>query len=141
MKDIFTSYKMEDIKFSFRIETIGLTNVGDYKNVVCEIKYAFKGRVGKIAKERSFIQPIDYSNLNSDTFIDSDKILMENLEQWLESSIPEEDLNSMKQTIFELFNPKIIFVKDEFFKKNSHTSYDEPEHRAEEEKQAWKKPQ
>jgi len=101
-----------DNLYSFynRIDLIGISNVGEFKDVVSEIRYFFVGTDQKgDVRERLFVLNINTDNLNKKTFIPLDKVTKETLTSWLVQHTNPINLNSMKKSIHEMFVPPILY--------------------------------
>ena len=105
-----------EIKFSYRVDTIGITTIGEFEEVICEIRYYFIGSIGNENKERYYVQKIDTSNLNKNTFKNSVDVSRDKLLEWLIGSIDPANLEDMKNAIHEQFHPKVQYVSPLYFR-------------------------
>lgn len=111
----------ENIKFDFRMLSVGLTDVDDFTDVVCEIRYHFNGQLNTFAHERYYVQNLDFSNLSIESFIRIEDVTQEQLQRWLEESIDPENLVHMKKAMHEQFYPPIRQKLPGLFKKESRS--------------------
>jgi len=96
--------------FGFLIDSFGVRDVGEFKDVVTEFRYYYTAsNINQLSKKRFYVLPLDVSSLNEDSFIPLKELNDTTLYSWLESSINEENLKGMKESIHELFNPPIKF--------------------------------
>lgn len=116
---------MEDIDFSYKIESIGLKNIGEFKDVVSEFRYYFVGSdKNNNSQKRFYVLQANTSNLNVDTFIPVDKITLDILYDWIDKGINPANKFAMKKAIYELLYPEIKYVDQQFFAKNSEEKLD-----------------
>ena len=107
-------------QFSFKIQTVGVKDVGDFKGVISELRYYFVGLekqyeitknevTGKEKETRLFNKPLNirerfavYSfnvdNLTEELFIPFNQVGSDMLHDWLEASIHPDNLEGMKKT-------------------------------------------
>jgi hypothetical protein len=103
--------------FSFRIETVGVKDIGDFKGVISEVRYYFLGveKENHDVKERFAVQSFDVENLIEEQFIPFEDVHSDLLHDWLKLSIQEDNLESMKKDIHLLFNPPIKYYNLSIF--------------------------
>lgn len=106
----------ENIKFNFKLDNVGVSDVGEFIGVVSEIRYYFVGVLNDVEKQRFYVQKINTSNLQKDTFKDILDVTREELLYWLERSIDPQNLSDMKQSIHEQFYPPIRYLLPGVFK-------------------------
>jgi hypothetical protein len=97
--------------FSFRIHTVGVVDVGSFKNVVEELRYYFVGidKNNNAAREKFSVHRLKVDNLVEEQFITFDQVNPDILDNWLKFSINEHNLEAMKKDIHLLFNPPITY--------------------------------
>jgi hypothetical protein len=96
--------------FSFRIERVGVKDIGDFKGVISELRYYFTGvDKNNDTKERLAVHSLNTENLAEDQFIPFEAVHSDLLHDWLKLSIQEDNLESMKKDIHLLFNPPIKY--------------------------------
>ena len=102
----------EDLySFSFRIENVGVKDVGDFKDVVSELRYYFVGtnKNNNDVKERFAVHSFDVDHLDKEQFIPFDQVSPDMIHDWLSLAIRSENLDDMKKDIHLMFNPPIRF--------------------------------
>ena len=107
--------------FSFRIETIGVKDVGDFKGVISELRYYFTGtyKENLNVKQRFAVYSFNVENLVEEQFIPFEKVDSDMLHDWLKLSVHEDNLASMKKDIHLLFNPPITYYNLSHFNSKS----------------------
>ena len=105
-----------NIDYKFKIDTVGMKTVGDFVGVVCEIRYHFVGIINNKEKERYYVQPVDTSNLNKETFKPLPELTKDDLIELLESSIDPANLSNMKQSMHDQFYPHVTYLDLDYFK-------------------------
>jgi hypothetical protein len=108
-----------NIDYKFKIDTVGMKTIGDFIGVVCEIRYFLIGVINNKEKELYFVQGIDTSKLNKETFKSLPEVTKEDLLDWLLLSIEPENLLLRKQLVIEQFYPPITYLKPDYFKDSS----------------------
>ncbi len=111
--------KNQNINYKFEIDKVGTKTVNQFIGVVCEIRYNFIGSTDNYVKSRQYIQPIDTSNLNVNTFKPLPEITKDELIQWLTSSINPINFQQMKQAIYEQLYPEVLYFNIDYFKDRS----------------------
>jgi hypothetical protein len=118
-------------EFSFRIETVGVKDVGDFKGVISELKYYFVGwekqyetsidvlsgkEIQKKISNKPFtihqrfaVHSLNVNELNDEQFIPFERVGSDTLHDWLKLSIHPDNLEGMKKDIHLLFNPPIVY--------------------------------
>ena len=126
--------------YEFRIESVGVMDVGDLKNVVSEFRYYYTASEKELthlslikeimkktqddpidaslvikksaalqSKERFFVLHLNTNEIDTEKFIPFEEVTQDNLFEWLSGSIHPENLQRMKHSLHELFNPPIKY--------------------------------
>lgn len=111
-----TTYNLEEIQYSFVVDSVSAINLGEFSNVISEMKCYLRGTIGEETRDRYFVHKLDTSNISSDDFIDIDKLTKQNLTEWVEKSIHPDNLKNLKQAVVDMFNPPIRNISITFFK-------------------------
>ena len=97
--------------FSFRIETVGVKDIGNLKGVISELRYYFTGTHKETfnVKERFTVYSFNVENLVEDQFIPFEDVDSDMLHDWLKLYVQKDNLAIMKRDIHLLFNPPIKY--------------------------------
>ena len=108
--------------FSFLIDKVGVCNVNNFENVISELRYYYVGINDKKERvQRFYVMSFDPSKLDVETFIPIEQVTHGMVYNWLISSIHPDNLNAMKNSIDETFNPPIkYFTLDQITSVTTH---------------------
>ncbi len=107
---------MEGIDFSYKIESVGLKDVGEFKDVVCEFRFYYVGTDKNNNSQKRFsVLQADTSNLDANTFIAADKVTLDILYNWIDRGINPTNKFQMKKAIYDLLYPEVRYVDQQFF--------------------------
>lgn len=106
---------MQPIDFSFKIKTVGLSDIGQFKDVVTEIRYFFVGHNSEKHSERFYVRSIPTDNLDPNTFVPANQLSEETLIEWVEAGLDEREIGIMKQSMTDELYPPIKYVSMDFF--------------------------
>ena len=96
--------------FSFRIETVGVKDIGDLKGVISEVRYYLTGveKENFNIKERFAVHSFNVEDIE-EQFIPFEDVGSDLLHDWLKLSVREDNVENMKKDIHLLFNPPIKY--------------------------------
>ena len=110
---------MQPIDFSFRIHAVGLSDIGNFKNVVTEIRYYFVGHNSEKHNERFYVRSIPTDKLDPNSFVSSEQLNEQTLLKWIDDNLDEREIGIMKQSMTEEMYPPIKYVAMDYFNKQS----------------------
>jgi hypothetical protein len=115
LKELKT-FNLNEIEYEFIVDTVNVTDIEGFSNVVTEIRCFYRGTIGEETKNRYYVHNLNPSNISPETFIDINDITKADLVKWLEDSVDANNLANLKRNVQELFNPPSRNISITFFK-------------------------